>query len=655
MVKQKSIEERYKKLDEIDHILLRSGMYVGSVKNETRQFFLWDADDESLTSREVEYCPALLKLIDEVISNSCDEYRRKENLGLTQVEVTLDDYTTEDGTRHCIFTCRDDGGIPVVMHKEAKMYVPEMIFSQLRTSSNYDDEESRTWIGTNGVGAKLTGVFSKFFQVETADGKNMFKKSWTDNMRTPDTQALTKRCKEHYTELTYEFDMSRFDDSIDGFTDDFCSIVEKRCIDAAAANPGLTVSFIIKNHEVDDYRTSWKFNAFTDYLKLFSSYVNTDDVITHETPDYSVYVFPDGSLTQGFVNGVACDRGTHIKVAQNAVNEFIADYIKTKKKQDIQPKEVTGKYSLFCCFSVVNPAFDSQTKENLTTPADKLFADDTKFTLPKKFLDQIAKSDIIDTILDWIKQRDEVLDQKKLRELNKEAKKKVVASEKYIPAHGTGNDKILCIFEGQSAASNFSDTRPSALIWGAYLLRGVTLQTLELTPSAIMKNKELSDLVRIIGLDWNDAHDIINPGEIREKVNKLNYKKIYALVDQDEDAFRILGILLAFFSKWPWLYRAGCIAKVNTPMMICTKGNNTVNIYSWTEYREKEKELNGYFIRYLKGLGSLKREELATALRTPKLQIFNLDEDYQMSLYKWFGKKHIKDRQNSLKENIMED
>jgi DNA topoisomerase-2 len=187
------------------------------------------------------------------------------------------------------------------------------------------------------------------------------------------------------------------------------------------------------------------------------------------------------------------------------------------------------------------------------------------------------------------------------------------------------------------------------------LLRGVTLQTLELTPSAIMKNKELSDLVRIIGLDWNDAHDIINPGEIREKVNKLNYKKIYALVDQDEDAFRILGILLAFFSKWPWLYRAGCIAKVNTPMMICTKGNNTVNIYSWTEYREKEKELNGYFIRYLKGLGSLKREELATALRTPKLQIFNLDEDYQMSLYKWFGKKHIKDRQNSLKENIMEE
>ena len=655
--KKKTIEERYKKLDEIDHILLRSGMYVGSVKNEQRQFFLWDREDESLIAREVEYCPALLKLIDEVISNSCDEFRRSENLGLNEVKVILEDWVTDDGERCARFVCEDNGGIPVVMHKEAEMYVPEMIFSQLRTSSNYDDEESRTWVGTNGVGAKLTGVFSKKFKVETADGKNSFVKVWKDNMRTPDENAVIKKCKEHYTKLTYDFDMSRFDDDVDGFSDDFYSIVEKRCIDAAAANLGLKVTFIGRvfiSGDANEYKSEWKFDSFLDYMKLFSSYINPDEVIMHETPQYSVYAFPNSSISQGFVNGAACDNGTHIKLVQSVINDYVADFIKTKKKLEITPKEVTGKYGFFCTFRINCVEYDSQTKSTLTTPANKFFDEGVSFELPKKFFDAVSKSEIIDGIIDWIAQRDQALDQKKIRELNKEAKKKVVASEKYIPAHGNGNDKVLCIFEGQSAASNFSDCRPSALTHGAYLLKGVTLQALELKPSAIMANRELSDLTKIIGLDWNDAHEINDSDEIRRKVNSLNYKKIWCLVDSDPDGEgRILGLLMCYFMRWPWLFSAGVICRNVTPLMICTKGAKTINIYSMQEYKKREKELEGYSIRYLKGLGSLQKSEMSQALKEPHLQIFKLDDGYQMLFYKWFGKKHIKDRKDALKEKIV--
>jgi DNA gyrase/topoisomerase IV subunit B len=126
------------------------------------------------------------------------------------------------------------------------------------------------------------------------------------------------------------------------------------------------------------------------------------------------------------------------------------------------------------------------------------------------------------------------------------------------------------------------------------------------------------------------------------------------MCDQDVDALRIISIGLAFFCRWPWLLRAGCICRNNTPMMVCTKGNDVVNIYTWKEYKDREKELKNYKIEYKKGLGSLEPAQFAAALRNPHLQIFKLDDEYQMSLFKWFGKKHIKDRQNSLKGDIMD-
>src|SRR5574344_680672 len=96
--------------------------------------FIYNGDREEMEMTTVTYVPAMLKVIDEIISNSCDEFRRKDNLGLTTLKVSID---KESGR----IIIEDNGGIPVVIHKTAGVYVPEFIFGRLRTSSNYDDTE----------------------------------------------------------------------------------------------------------------------------------------------------------------------------------------------------------------------------------------------------------------------------------------------------------------------------------------------------------------------------------------------------------------------------------------------------------------------------------------------------------------------------------
>ena len=160
---KKNIEDKYKSLSEIDHILQRSGMWIGSNKLEISNQFVFDYKEQMMIRKEVEYVPAILKLIDEIISNSTDEFRRSDNLGLTQINVTI----MKDDT----IIIEDNGGIPVVNHKEANMMLPKFIFGQLRTSSNYNDDEDRNVIGTNGLGSVLVSIFSSYFGVMTDDGK----------------------------------------------------------------------------------------------------------------------------------------------------------------------------------------------------------------------------------------------------------------------------------------------------------------------------------------------------------------------------------------------------------------------------------------------------------------------------------------------------
>ena len=133
MAKQKGIEQKYQKLTDIEHVLLRPFMYIGSISPHTGEQYLFDG--EKVWNEEVTYNPGFLKLFDEIISNSVDEHRR--NLKLNEIRVTINRDTNT-------LSIWDNGGIPVEKHPVHKEWIPEMIFSNLKAGSNFDDTEQRT-------------------------------------------------------------------------------------------------------------------------------------------------------------------------------------------------------------------------------------------------------------------------------------------------------------------------------------------------------------------------------------------------------------------------------------------------------------------------------------------------------------------------------
>ena len=94
MTKKNTIEQKYKSLTDREHVILRSGMYIGSTKKELQSGFLYNINTKIMEQCEYTVVPGMLKIVDEIISNSCDEYRRPDNMGLTHVDVEIN---TKDG------------------------------------------------------------------------------------------------------------------------------------------------------------------------------------------------------------------------------------------------------------------------------------------------------------------------------------------------------------------------------------------------------------------------------------------------------------------------------------------------------------------------------------------------------------------------------
>lgn len=635
MAIKKSIEQKYKTMDPISHILFRSGMYVGSTKNETTQKFIYSSDDDKMILSDITYSPALLKLLDEVISNSCDEFRRKDNLGVTELSVTLD--------RKGSVCIKDNGGIPVVIHKEAGIYVPEFIFGHLRTSSNYNDDESRSdVIGLNGIGSKISSIFSTTFSVYTADGKKSYYRSWKNNMREINDDLKVEECKDHFSEFKFKIDFSKLECGKE-FSDDFISIIEKRCIDAAASNLGLTVKFKCTDGRKVIKKSDWKFKSFTQYIELFSDYVDLEEMLTYSDSIMNLWVFPDNGINVGFVNGAECSRGTHIKAVRNIINNYLSDFIKSKDKIDISSKSIDNKYSLFCTFKINNPNFDSQTKECLTTSVETFSADSKyKFNITNTFLNKICKSEIVNIIRDWYKQKAEVEDQKTLRKLNKQAKQKIRNNDKFIDANSRKREeRELWIFEGDSARAGFRNNR-NPQTQAAYMLRGVIRNTTGEKPSVIMENKELSDIITIIGLQWGEEFD----------PTKLNFSKIVIATDADFDGSKIAGLLLNFFNIWPGLFEHKMICRSITPIISASKGNDVRKYYTLDEFKKDEQNLKGYKVLYNKGLGGSTNTDYKDMMRNPILHYFTKDNLADNTFRLWFNKLIATERKSSLKSEV---
>ena len=119
--------------------------------------------------------PGLYKIFDEILVNAADNQQRDRRM--TRIDVRISDKS--------ISISNDGKTIPVQIHKEHNIYVAELIFGHLLTSSNYDDKTKKVTGGRNGYGAKLANIFSKKFIVETCDSSQSksLKIEWKNNMK----------------------------------------------------------------------------------------------------------------------------------------------------------------------------------------------------------------------------------------------------------------------------------------------------------------------------------------------------------------------------------------------------------------------------------------------------------------------------------------
>ena len=624
----KKIEDKYKELSEVQHVLLRPGMWVGSIKEEERSNFIYDNDEAKMTIKDVVYSPAMLKLFDEVLSNSCDEYRRKDNMGLTEINVEVNQKTGE-------IKVRDNGGIPIVKHKEAKIYVPEFIFGRLRTSSNYDDTEDRSGVGTNGVGSSLTNIFSKKFSVVSSDKKNQLSITWENNMSQKSEPNITK-CKDHFTEISFILDFDRFDQNEKGLTDDFIEVLHKRCIDAAAANIGLKVTFKCNN-----YKSSWKFKKFEDYMQLYDEFYDSSCVISFKDSKKQIWICPDSNIDVAFVNGAECSRGNHIKAVRYPVGHAVSEILKKKHKIDVTNKGIDNKYGIFGVFDISNPSYSSQTKEELTTAIENFYKDGSEFIIPNDFLKKVQKSEIVDLVVDWYKKKTEAEDQAKIRKLNREAKK-LLRSDKFINCTSKkSKEKELWVYEGDSAHTGFRMAR-NPQTQASYRMRGVPMNVLGMTATQVMKNHVFNDIVNIIGLQWGQYN----------KVEDLKFGKFIITSDADYDGDKIASLLLVFAMHFPELFDQGFIYRVITPIITATKGKDHRVYYTREDYEKESKKLKGYVIKYLKGVGTCTNFDTKEMMINPHLIQFTKDDMAEIMIKKWFGKGEASTRKELLKMDV---
>ena len=314
------------------------------------------------------------------------------------------------------------------------------------TGSNFDDNESKTTGGRNGYGAKLANIFSTQFIVETADKSRglKFKQTYRNNMSTRNEPEISKFTGPDYTCITFYPDLKRF--KMDFMDDDIVALLSKRVYDIAATNnaAGTKLTVTLNGSRVET-RTFEQYIGICTGLEAPCAFERIND-----RWEVGVSV-SDGTFQQvSFVNSIATIKGgTHVNyITDQITNKLMAVVKKRNKGQEVKPGQIKNHLAVYVNALVVNPAFDSQTKENLTTKQSSF---GSTCTLTDKFLKNIEKSSVIDNVLNWAKFKQNA----ELKKKGGSKRSKLTGITKLDDANFAGTSKsgdcTLILTEGDSA------------------------------------------------------------------------------------------------------------------------------------------------------------------------------------------------------------
>ncbi len=649
------IAEKYKKLDGREHVLTRPGMYIGSIDEDTYDTWIFDETIKKMTKKSLKYNPGLFKIFDEILVNAIDHSVRlkceqekfpDKNINLTKnIKIFIDKDTG------IIEIINDGDGIEVVKHPEHNIYIPELIFGNMLTSTNYDDTEEKIIGGMNGLGGKVTNIFSEFFEITTVDHirKLQYSQKFEANMSIVNQAKITKCAKKPFTSIKFKPDYTKF--NMKGLTMDMYEILVKRSFDACAVTENDV--HVHLNGTKLDYKNFEKYadlflGSKTDHTRVFEKINDRWEIIAS-------YNDCNGFEQMSFVNGIwTIKGGKHVDVILNQIVKKLSDLILKKNKNvTIKPQNIKDNLILFIKSTIVNPSFDSQSKETLTTPMTKFGG--TKPEVSDKFIEKLYKSGIVDKILS-ISQINET---KTLQKSDGKKRNIIRGLPKLEDANWAGGPKsrecTLILTEGDSAASmaiaGLSEVGRDK--YGVFPLKGKLMNVKDQTMKKIAENEEISNLKKILGLET---------GKVYNNVDELRYGRIMLMTDADCDGSHIKGLLFNMcHSMWPSLMKCNdFITSMLTPIIKATKGNTVIEFYNLTDYENWKKNCeSNWDIKYYKGLGTSTAEEAKQYFRNMKSVVYKYNgstSDAKMDLA--FNKQKADERKdwisNYNRQNILD-
>ncbi|CAI5992051.1 unnamed protein product [Closterium sp. NIES-64] len=618
-------------------------------------------------------------------------------------------YVPELIFRHLVWN--NGRGIPVEVHAKEGCYVPELIFGHLLTSSNYDDSARKTTGGRNGYGAKLANIFSTEFVVETADGSRQkkYKQVFSKNMSVK-KEPVIKDCKptDNFTSITFHPDLAKF--GLDSLDADHVALMSRRVVDVAGCL-GKSVKVTLNGTRVPvksfaDYAGLYlappppptpqppatppssgeggsgggggeggegagaeggvSAAEAAAAAAAAAAHPSTHEKLPriHERVNdcWEVCVSTsDGQFQQvSFVNAIATTRGgTHVNMVSEQIVRYLLDKAQKKAATGkhgsasgaaaIKPHQVRSQLWVFVNCLVVNPAFDSQTKERLKHAplcalslfllayssglfqvrsqlwvfvnclvVNPAFDSQTKETLNTRpsdfgskchlsedFLKKVAaKCGIVEHLLSLAAHKQT----KDLKRSDGSKRQRVSGITKLDDANEAGGRNAehctLILTEGDSAktlaVSGLSVVGRDR--YGVFPLRGKLLNVRDASHRQMMENTEIGHLKQILGLQHGKSY---------ESVKALRYGHLMIMTDQDHDGSHIKGLLINLLhSCWPSLLKhPSFLREFITPIVKATgPRGRTLAFYTIPEYEAWKRTLGSearqWKVKYYKGLGT---------------------------------------------------
>ncbi|EQL01682.1 DNA topoisomerase 2 [Ophiocordyceps sinensis CO18] len=618
----KTATETYQKLTQLEHIIKRPDTYIGSVEKTDQQMWVFNKTTSQMEYRNITYVPGFYKIFDEILVNAADNKQRDKSMTAIKVHINR-----ESGE---ISVENNGKGIPIVMHEKEKIYIPELIFGHLLAGSNFDDEEQKTVGGRNGYGAKLCNVFSDEFTLECQDSEHgkKYKQTWTENMQKMHKAKITSSKSADYVRVTFKPDYNRFG-MPEGISDDLEALLYRRVYDMAGTIRSVKVHLNGEPIKLKDFK------AYCDlYAKSIASERSMEEggapTCTVEIdkdkghPRWEVgFTVSDGTFQQvSFVNSIATTSGgTHVNyIADQITTSLLKALNKVQKGHSLKQTHLRNHIFIFVNCLVNNPAFTSQTKEQLTTKATQF---GSKCTLGEEFLRKIAKSDALKNIMDFAQKKAD-----KMMSKSDGGKRSRVSNAKLVEANlaGTrrGHECTLILTEGDSAkglaVSGRAILDPDRI--GVFPLRGKMLNVRDASIDQITKNQEIQNIKQFLGLKHKQVYT---------DTKSLRYGHLMIMADQDHDGSHIKGLLINFLQvQFPSLLQIPeFFQEFITPIVKIWKGpdpkkpTKLMSFFTQPQYQEwkdaHKAEVSRWQSKYLKGLGSSTNEDA-------QVYFTNLDE-----------------------------